>query len=143
MTYAAATTAYVNLWPSGETRPNVATMFYSAANAPRSNTAVVKIDVNGKIGVYNSSGTAGLTVDVQGSFTGDPTQGGSFTAMTPGSVYSTTSTGVTPLGAGETRTIQVAGKGGIPDDGTLGSVALNVTVRNWSEPKHTSMGISW
>lgn len=263
VTYATSTSSsYVTMWPDGETRPGAATMFYSAENAPRSNTAVVKVGASGKISVYNYAGTAGLTVDVQGYFTtasdansvggfvpitptrvansssgigmpagkipvngtrtiqvtngdsipadatsvfanievrnatanggikvgpggtelggstvamnyndsapsntgmtvklssagamkvlvvpdasidikvdiqgyfsGDSTQGGSYTALTTATVYSSTSTGMIPLAAGATRVIQVTGKAGIPDDTIVSAVALNVTAKHWT-----------
>lgn len=110
-----------------------ATINYSNSG-PLASGSTIRLSSDGKIRLSNSTSGSSIDikVDVQGYFTGDPTKGGSFTPLTPAPVYTSTSGSSTPLAAGETRTIPVAGTAGIPDDGTAGSAVLVITAVNWS-----------
>lgn len=44
----ATTSSFLTAWPAGEARPGIGSMFYTQANAPRSNTAIVKIGSGGE-----------------------------------------------------------------------------------------------
>jgi hypothetical protein len=79
----------------------------------------VNIEMNG------SGGTLDLVVDVLGYFTATSSSG----AFTPAAarVYDSRNTGNSPLAAGATRTIPVAGVAGVPTSG-IGAVAANVEI---------------
>lgn len=72
-----------------------------------------------------SGGGLDLVVDVLGYFTAEDT-GGSFTPAAA-RVYDSRTAGNSPLAAGASRTIQVAGVSGVPSSG-LGAVAMDVDI---------------
>lgn len=125
---------YLTVYPSGESRP-----LASNVNAPAGsivpNLVVAKVGVDGKIRIYNSSGSTHVVVDVAGwygthgsgdlfgSFDGT-LAGGEFTANSPVRVLDTRASG--PVGPGQKVTIDLAGRGYLPPAG-LGGVVLNVT----------------
>lgn len=97
----------------------------------------IKLDSAGKARLKNGdTGTAvNLRLDIQGYFSGDPTQGGSFTPLPPATLYSTTMASETHLGGGEEREIAIAGRGGLPgaeDDAPSQAAVVTVTARNWA-----------
>lgn len=85
----------------------------------------------GKIDYWLNSGSADMQIDVQGYFTAAGEDGGGFTPMTPSHFYDSRADGG-KLAAGEQREIQVTGVAGIPDDGTVGSVAMSITAMAWT-----------
>lgn len=88
VTSSTATSSYLTAWPTGTPRP-LGTMSFNRDNAPRSNTAIVKLGAGtgngGKIDVYNNSGISKVYVDVQGYFTdtSDQNSNGGFVPITP------------------------------------------------------------
>jgi hypothetical protein len=93
------------------------------------NMVLVGVGVGGQIALYNDNGLTDVVVDVMGWFSAD----GGFAGLTPARVLDTraVSCGATLL-PGETRTLQIAGRGGAPSAGA-GAVAVNVTATNASQ----------
>jgi hypothetical protein len=120
----------VTAFPSGTTRPNVPNLQVVAGRTWGS-MAIVPLGTGGAIDLHNEAGTTQLAVDVIGWFgiTGD------YTALTPGRLLDTRPTGTTvdgqqqaggAIGPNATRTVPIAGRGGVPLAG-VGAVAVNIT----------------
>jgi len=59
---------YLTAWPGGETRPTTSNL-NPRKNTDVANLAILKVGANGKIQLYNQSGSTNLLVDVVGYFT--------------------------------------------------------------------------
>lgn len=138
-----STSSFITVFPDGETRPNTSNLNFTAG-ATTPNLVVVKVGSNGKAAFQLNAGSSHLVVDVAGYF---PT-GGAISALTPGRLLDTRSTGSTidgqeraggALGAGVTRDVQVAGRYGIPASG-VDTVILNVT---GVKPTATTFATVW
>ncbi len=117
---------HLTLWPAGQPQPT-ASALNPGAGRTVATMAVVPIGTGGDVVVYNNSGSTDLVVDLLGWF-GAPA-GATFKAVAPARLLDTrdgTGTTAGPLGPGETRLVQVAGRAGIPLSG-LGTAVLNVT----------------
>lgn len=123
----------VKVGPGGTSTGGIPTTINYSDNGPQSSGLTAKLSTTGAIRLTNNSSGSPINfkLDVQGYFSGDPTQGGSYTALDPDRVYVSTASGNTPLAAGETRTIPVEGLGGIPDT-PVSSVVLTVSAANWT-----------
>jgi subtilisin family serine protease len=128
---------FATLWPSGLARPNPASNLNVVPGQTAPNLAIVGIGANRKVSLYNDAGSTHFVVDVVGWY-GGATATKVFTpAATParlldsrvGNAYST------PWSAGQTRDLEVAGRGPVPHDAS--AVVMNVTV---TEP--TSAGFA-
>lgn len=88
----------------------------------------VKLSTDGKLRIRNATagGTPAVYIDVQGYFSGDPDEGGSYTPVTQVNL------GQVSIAAQDSVTFQAADIGELPDAETLGSVALTVFAYNWS-----------
>ena len=123
---------YLTAWPSGEGRPGVSNLNYIPGQTVP-NLVTVKVGANGRVNIYNSSGSANVVADVVGFYTdAKPASGGLFTPLTPDRVLDTRSGvgrgGVAgPVAAGQAIDVAVTGVGGVPASGVT-AVALNVTV---------------
>lgn len=89
----------------------------------------IKLGSGGKVGLYVSSGTADVILDVQGYFTAGTT-GGGYTPLSNTRFFDSRDS--TALTAGATREVPVAGLAGVPNDDTVGSVAMTVSAANWT-----------
>lgn len=120
-----ASVGYLTPYATGDTRPS--NSFNYAGNVPTSMQAQVKLSADGKISIYNGSSTTDLVVDTQGYFTAAGKGGAVFTPGA-GRAYDTRSTGNTVMGKNETRSIQIAGKAGVPVMGSgVAAVVLSLT----------------
>ncbi len=121
----AATTAatYLTVWPAGSPMPTASNL-NAVPGQTVANMVTVGLSPDGKIAIFNYSGTADVVVDVAGYYTAG------FHPVAPARIADTR-TGVcgVRLGPGETRQVAVAGVAGIPA-ATAGAVALNVTIVN-------------
>ena len=137
--------SFLTVWPAGQSRPTASNLNWSAGHVVP-NRVIVPVGSGGMVSVYNLAGSADVIVDVGGWFTdaSNPSAtGASFVPLSPARICDTrgagsgvganqcngngTTTGT--LGAGGTRTVAVAGEGGVPASGVVGVVA-NVTVTN-------------
>jgi hypothetical protein len=88
------------------------------------------------VSIYNGSGPADVVVDVEGWYGpgASPTNAGLFNAVPPSRLLDTRTNGG-PLGPGQIRNLQVAGRGGVPPAG-VAAVALNLTATNPTADSH-------
>jgi Tol biopolymer transport system component len=122
--------SFITAYPSGTSRPTTSNLNLSAGQTIP-NMAIVTLGANGAIDLFNSAGTTQLAVDVMGWFA----TGGDYTTVAPGRLLDTRPSGSTvdaqqqgggTLGAGETRLLPIAGRGGVPATG-VAAVAVNIT----------------
>jgi subtilisin family serine protease len=121
---------FATLWPSGLARPNPASNLNVVPGQTAPNLAIVGIGANRKVSLYNDAGSTDFVVDVVGWYGGAAATKLFTPAATParlldsryGNAYST------PWGPNQTRQLQIAGNGPVPNDAT--AVVMNVTVTN-------------
>ena len=125
-------TSYLTVYPDGQTKPLASSLNFAAGtNVP--NLVTVALPANGKVDVYNASGTVDLIIDVEGYYAPEATTGtGLYNALSPARICDTRAsqpsnqcTGKAPA-AGSTLDVTVAGNGGVPATGAA-AVVLNVT----------------
>ncbi|MFJ6757049.1 PKD domain-containing protein [Streptomyces sp. NPDC091273] len=112
---------HLNVWPSGQPRPATSNVNVRAGGTS-SNTVTVPIGSDGKILAQLNSGQGHVVVDFVGYY--QPNTGQKFYPVTPTRLADTRTMGGA-LGAGQTRTVKVAGVRSIPPDAA--AVALNLT----------------
>lgn len=125
---------YLTVYPGDVTTPPTASNLNFVPGAVVPNMVISKLSPSGTVNIFNFAGTTDVVVDVLGYFVGDST-GGAFGAVTPARVLDTRSgTGVTAgtVNAGQSITLNVFGKGGVPSSGVR-AVLLNVTAAAPSE----------
>ena len=125
-------TGYVSAYPDNSSRPNASNLNLLTGN-DRSNLAVVKVGSNGKVRLFVAEAGTHLIVDVFGYFKLGLSGEGKTTTIDPIRIFDTrTGIGTTNerMSAAETRTVQLAGVFGIPNNAT--AVYLNVTSVNSS-----------
>ncbi len=114
---------YVTAYPKGESMPDASNV-NGRVNGARANLAVVKVGAGGYIAIRSSVTSTNMIVDVFGSF---GPYGKPITTISPTrSVDSRHGIGTAkrPLGPGETRTLQLRGRAGVPSNAT--AVVINV-----------------
>ncbi|MEU9087520.1 PKD domain-containing protein [Streptomyces sp. NPDC048357] len=121
---------HLSVWPAGQPRP-VTSNVNVKAGGTSSNTVTVPIGADGRVSAQLNSGKAALIVDFVGYY--QPNAGQRFSPLAPTRVVDTRTAGGA-LGGGQTRTVKVAGVGGIPADAT--AVALNLTGTGATEHSH-------
>ena len=117
--------SFLTVWPSGEARP-----FASSVNMVGGQTVpnmvLARIGSNGRVSIFNNTGSTDVVVDVMGCFHGNAS--GRYVALSPRRVLDTRE-GVggprAPVGQAPLE-VTLAGKGGVPANGVSG-VMLNVT----------------
>jgi hypothetical protein len=138
------TSGFITAWPSGQGRPDASNLnFVAGQTVP--NLATVKTGANGKVNIFNSTGSANVIADVVGYYTSTPPPtGGRFTSLTPARVLDTrdgTGRGgvAGAVGPGQSIDLTVTGVGGVPTSG-VNAVALNVTV---DQPTASGFVTTW
>jgi hypothetical protein len=124
---------FVTVFPYGVTRPTSSNLNLPAGSTARSNLVVVQLDGTGAIDFFNSAGSVQLIADLAGYYSAST--GSAYHPMTPCRAFDTRSglgscvgavrNSPTPIGAGQTRSVQLAGPNTIPESAT--AVVLNVT----------------
>ncbi len=121
---------FLTVFPSGTTRP-VASNLNFVAGQTVPNLVVAKVGADGKVAVYNLSGTTHVIFDVVGWFGAEGAAAGSlFSPLVPARILDTRNgTGglSIPVGPAAIVSVPVAGVGGVPAAG-VSAVVLNVTV---------------
>jgi hypothetical protein len=125
------TAGYLTIYPGGQSRPATWNLSFRAGET-RANRVVVPVGTNGTVTVYNSSGSSHVIVDVNGWYTSpfSAAGGAKLIGITPFRLEDTRKSSLGALQAKETRTYQVAGRGGLPAAGALNAptaVVLNLT----------------
>ncbi|GAB3851099.1 hypothetical protein GCM10028801_00010 [Nocardioides maradonensis] len=139
-----AGTGYILVNAAGAPTPNGRSMSYTT-NQAQTNTVISGVSSDGKITLYSYQATD-FTVEVSGWYsTGQAAS--TFTPLNASRILDTRNgTGAcTPspcarLAGGATTTIQFAGKGGIPSNGSVTAVAYTLTAFN---PGGTGYAITW
>lgn len=122
--------SYLEMWPDGTTKPYPASTVNFSSSATTSNSAIVAVGSDGKIGVYNSNGSVDLVVDVNGYFTaaGGDTSPGGYVPVTQDRIVDTRDGTGAPdakIAPGGTLNVQIDGVDGVADES---SVYANITV---------------
>jgi hypothetical protein len=126
--------SYVTVFPQGTSRP-IASNLNFVANETVPNRVIVKVGSTGMVSFFNPVGSVNVVADVGGWFTdATSTAGGSrFVGVAPARILDTRESNgglPSPLGAGQTIGVMVAGNGGVPamsDAVPPTAVVLNVT----------------
>ncbi len=129
--------SHLTVWPSGTARPATSNLNFVPGQTV-ANRVMVPVGANGKVSIYNLTGTVNVVVDVTGYFTASffepPRPGPGFYPVTPARIADTRpSSGYAGAGhtlfPGDILAVQVAGLGGVPASGTTAAV-LTVTATN-------------
>jgi outer membrane protein assembly factor BamB len=131
--------SFLTAWPAGQTRPLASNLNYSAGQTVP-NLVTVKVGENGRVDLYNNSGSTHVVADIAGWFGKDPLLDGGarFNALPPARIFDTRA-GSGKVGPGGTLDVQVTGRGEVPVSG-VSAVVLNVTV---TEPTAASFLTAW
>lgn len=116
--------SYLTMWPTGQARPTASILNF-AAGRTIANSTIVGLSPSGQIDIYNHSGETHVLADISGWF---PT-GSDFTPTTPARLLDTRIGNGAPaikVGPGETVTVQITGRAGIPASG-VAAVSVNIT----------------
>lgn len=121
--------SYLSLWAAGQTKPTVSTINFAAGQTV-ANHATVPVNTSGQASYFNKAGSVHVILDVVGYYSGGTLLRASrFTAApAPARIVDTRGVdgnGPSPLNAGESRLVEVAGLGGVPSNST--AVVMNVT----------------
>lgn len=110
---------FLTVWPSGS-QPTASSLNFVSGQTV-ANAVLVGVGADGRIRLFNSSGSTHVVVDVAGWFDSG------FSSAVPDRLMDTRQgLGGPVLGAGETRDLVVVGRNGVPASG-VAAVALNVT----------------
>lgn len=131
----ASSATHIKAWPAGRPVPGT-----SVLNVDPSRTAaagvLIGVGGEGKVSLYNDSGSVNLIVDVTGYFTSDAGAGQAFQPLvTATRVLDSRVTG-SPFAPGERRSVVVAGSG-VPADAR--AVVVNVTSVGSRAPGYVSV----
>ncbi|WP_405439462.1 PKD domain-containing protein [Streptomyces avidinii] len=113
--------AYLNVASTYDDRPTTSSL-NARAGATVSNTVTVPVGKEGQVWFYLNAGRADVIVDFVGYY--QPNAGQKFSPVAPTRLADTRTAGG-PVAGGTTRTVKVAGVGGIPADAQ--AVAVNLT----------------
>ncbi len=128
---------YLTVYPNGSSPPNAANInFVAGQTIP--NMAIVKVGTNGKIAIFNNSLSTQVVVDIVGWF---PVNASNYNGIVPERMLDTRPPGsggcaastvdsqacnTGPIAQGETRLLQIAGRGSIPSAAGVSAVAVNL-----------------
>jgi hypothetical protein len=133
--------SYLTAWPAGTTRPTASNLNYVAGQTVP-NLVVVKVGDDGRVNLYNASGSTHVVADVVGWYSDGSTAGARYQALSPARILDTrTGTGApaAKVGPNQAVALQVTGKGGVPPSG-VSAVVMNVTV---TQPSASSYLTAW
>jgi hypothetical protein len=125
--------SFLTVWPTGLSRPTASNLNFGPGQTVP-NLAEVGLGSNGKVNVFNPTGSVDVVVDVEG-YVGPAAAGtGLYHPLAPARITDTRLNSGFPnsgdtLGPGGTLNVQVTGQGGVPASG-VGAVVLNVTATN-------------
>ncbi|MFF0432654.1 FlgD immunoglobulin-like domain containing protein [Streptomyces sp. NPDC004327] len=128
---------YVSVYPYGTTRPATSNL-NMVANQTVAGLVTVPVK-NGKVTLYNHSGSVDLLGDVAGYFTNTAGQGDRFMPLWPVRLFDSRDWGPDAKIPGDHYgTLPVAGYGGIPESGAT-SLVLNVAGTNATAPTYLTV----
>ncbi|MFJ6783477.1 hypothetical protein [Streptomyces yangpuensis] len=132
---------HLTVWPSGTARPDSSNLNWTTGRTVP-NQVVVPVGEDGRVNLRNAGwGTAHLIADVFGYYS-DDASGSTFTAAGPARLLDSRTAvgrpGTTPVPARSEVTLQVAGRGGVPQSGAR-AVVLNLTVTDAQDDGHLTV----
>lgn len=132
---------HLTVWPSGTTRPDSSNLNWTTGRTVP-NQVVVPVCEDGKVNLRNAGwGTTHLIADVFGYYSADA-DGSTYSAAGPARLLDSRAAvgrpGTTPVPARGEVSLQVAGRGGVPQSGVR-AVVLNVTVTDAKEGGHLTV----
>ena len=123
--------SFLSVFPGSTDLPDVSNLNFVAGQTT-ANSVVVPVGQDGKINIFNHSGSVDVVVDISGYFTGNPpgsvARGGVYDTYDPTRLLDTRGDGG-PIGPGQSRAVKVSGLRN-EYNGTPTAVVLNVTVTN-------------
>lgn len=135
---------FLTVYPSGTPLPTISNLNFGPG-ATVANLVTMQVGAGGNVSVHNPYGEIDVLFDVAGFYASESgPDGARFHATSPSRLMDTRDgqgvrLGV--VGTGETVTLQVAGRGGVPATGAR-SVALNVTVTQPTAPSFVTVAPS-
>ena len=132
--------SFLTAWPTGHALPLASNLNYVAGQTVP-NLVVVNVGDGGRVGLYNSSGSAHVVADVAGWYgEAGSSSGARYTSVVPSRILDTRyGVGAPfPVGPDASIDLQVTGQGGVPAGAS--AVVLNVTV---TQPTATSFVTAW
>lgn len=132
--------SYLTLFPSDGQRPLASNLNFSPSQTV-AQLVTVELSRDGRVAIYNASGSVDVVVDVAGWYGARTGSDGRLQPLVPARIVDTRDgTGVPAgkLGAGRTLDVQVAGRGNVPAGGAS-AVVLNVTVTNPTEQSYLTL----
>ncbi|MET9886576.1 hypothetical protein ABZZ20_26250 [Streptomyces sp. NPDC006430] len=132
---------HLTVWPSGATRPDSSNLNWTTGRTVP-NQVVVPVGADGKVNLRNAGwGTAHLIADVFGYYSADA-GGSTYSVAGPSRLLDSRAAvgrpGTTPVPARGEVSLQVAGRGGVPQSGVR-AVVLNVTVTDAKDDGHLTV----
>jgi len=121
--------SFLTLFPTGSPRPTAGSNLNFSAGQIIPNLVTVKVGTNGNVDFYNAVGTVNVVADMVGYYEVDA--GDRFNPLTPDRLLDsriTAPSAWTPAGAlnqGQTKQLQITGRGGVPTTAT--SAIVNIT----------------
>ncbi|MGN8245668.1 peptidoglycan recognition protein family protein [Cellulomonas soli] len=115
---------FVRAWPAGQATPDASILNTDPSRTTGAGT-MVGVGGQGKVSLSNNAGATHLVVDVFGYYTDSPGVGALYSPLPAGARVLDTRTEGGRMTSAERRTVQVAGRDGIPADAT--AVLVNVS----------------
>lgn len=132
---------FLTVFPTGIERPTTSSLNFESG-VTVANLVTMPVGAGGHVSVYNPYGDVDVLFDVAGFYAGrSGPDGARFHALAPVRLMDTrdgVGGRVGSIGSGESATLQVAGRGGVPAIGAR-SVVLNVTVTQPSAPSYIAV----
>ncbi|MHB8509956.1 MAG: hypothetical protein ACYDGR_15150, partial [Candidatus Dormibacteria bacterium] len=131
--------SFLELWPAGQARPTASSLNWAAGQTV-ANLVQLPLGLDGRLGIFNESGTADVVIDTEGWISSQgsaPSGTGLFRPLVPARILDTRYNLGTSGGAmtqGQTLDLQVSPAGNVPASG-VAAVLLNITATN---PSSTS-----
>ena len=130
--------SHLTVYPYGQPRPLASNLNYVPGQTVP-NLVTVKVGAQGQIVLFHPIGQAHLVADVAGWYSdASGPRGDRYHALPPSRLLDTRGGPAGPVGQGESRALQVTGRGGVPTSG-VSAVVMNVTVTEPTAPSHLTV----
>ena len=128
------TAGYLTVWPHGAAKPTVSNLNFKAGQTV-ANRVQVGVSSDGKVDIFNPSGSVDVVADLNGWFTrtAAPIDQSLLTSQAPTRILDTRKSGGR-LGPGGVLPVSVAGAGGVPV--AAKAVVANITVTDTTAPSY-------
>jgi hypothetical protein len=133
---------YLTVYPQEDPRPNASNLNWTAGQTV-ANLAQVALRESGQVNIYNAAGYADVIFDAAGfvpTTTAAPGPDGLYNPLVPARILDTRNGngGITgPVGAGQTITVPLSARGGVPATGAT-AVVMNLTVTDATAPTYVT-----